>query len=171
MATTSDLLHYLLLNGVEHSLLTHISASSTRELSSVIGIAERYVARTSIVRAGDRLWMVVVPGDRKMCSPALRDFFGVSDIREIDQSDRSLYFPDCDPVTIPPFGNLYGIPVLADQSFSYDRRIVFPAYSRMKSIFMRWCDYVRVVDPVVAEFCEKNQPHLDCRVEQNATPL
>jgi prolyl-tRNA editing enzyme YbaK/EbsC (Cys-tRNA(Pro) deacylase) len=171
MATTNDLLHYLFHNRVGHSLLTHISASSARELSSAIGVPEHYIARTSILRAGNRLWMVVVPGDCSVCSNALRDILCVNDIQEIDHNGRSLYFPNCDPTTIPPFGNLHGFPVLADRSFSCRQRMIFPAYSRMKSIFIRWRDYVRLVDPVVAEFCEKNRRHSDCRVEQNATRL
>jgi Ala-tRNA(Pro) deacylase len=169
VATTNDFLHYLLHNGVEHSLLTHKDVGSTRQLSSAIGVAERHIAQTSVVKAGDHFWMVVIPGDREICFPALRDILCASEIQEMDQSDRSLYFPDCDPMAIPPFGNLYGLPVLADRSFSSGRSIIFPAYSRMKSVFMRWQDYVRLVDPAVGEFSEKSRPHSGCGVEQ--TPI
>ncbi len=157
MATTDDLLRYLFRNGIEYSLCTHIQTNSMLELSLDIGVPEYCIARTSVLRIDDQVWMVVAPGDRKLDFTAVRNIFHAKKIPELDQNDRPIYFPGCDPATIPPFGNFYGVSVLADRSFSDCKRIVVPAYSRVRSVFMRWCDFVPLVDPLVAEICQTVQ--------------
>ncbi len=44
------------------------------------------------------------------------------DLREL--SER---FPDCEIRAMPPFGNLYDMPVFADESLTRDKEIAFNA--------------------------------------------
>jgi len=53
---------------------------------------------------------------------------------------------------MPPFGNLYALPVYVDQSLAEDTEIVFNACSHTKSIRLKMSDYMKLVNPVVGEF-------------------
>jgi Ala-tRNA(Pro) deacylase len=53
---------------------------------------------------------------------------------------------------MPPFGNLYGIPVFVDRSLTEQEEIVFEACTHTDVIRMRYEDFERLVSPVVAEF-------------------
>jgi Ala-tRNA(Pro) deacylase len=61
-------------------------------------------------------------------------------------------FPDCEVGAMPPFGNLYGLPVYVDQSLTEDEEIVFQAGTHSEAIRMRYWDFAALVFPVITEF-------------------
>jgi Ala-tRNA(Pro) deacylase len=52
---------------------------------------------------------------------------------------------------MPPFGNLYGLPVYVDRSLSADEEIVFNAGSHFETLRMKYGDFERLVKPVVID--------------------
>jgi Ala-tRNA(Pro) deacylase len=56
-------------------------------------------------------------------------------------------FPDCETGAMPPFGNLYGISVFADESLARDKEIAFNAGSHRELVRLAWEDFVRLVQP------------------------
>ncbi len=61
-------------------------------------------------------------------------------------------FPDCEAGAMPPFGNLYQIPVYVDRSLTLDDQIAFNAGSHAELIQMAFEDFENLVHPIVAEF-------------------
>ena len=49
-------------------------------------------------------------------------------------------FPDCEVGAMPPFGNLYGIPVFVDKSLTEDEQIVFEAGNHHEAIKLDYQD-------------------------------
>ena len=45
-------------------------------------------------------------------------------------------FPDCETGAMPPFGNLYGMSVFADESLAHDEEIAFHAGSHRELVRM-----------------------------------
>jgi Ala-tRNA(Pro) deacylase len=70
------------------------------------------------------------------------------------EEDLQQIFPDCEVGAMPPFGNLYALPVYADKSLADDNVIVFNACSHTRSIRLKMYDFLRLVKPVVAEFSQ-----------------
>jgi Ala-tRNA(Pro) deacylase len=60
-------------------------------------------------------------------------------------------FPDCDLGAMPPFGNLYGIPVYVDRALADEETIVFNAGTHTDTISCAYADFERLVKPVVGE--------------------
>jgi Ala-tRNA(Pro) deacylase len=56
-------------------------------------------------------------------------------------------FPDCETGAMPPFGNLYGMTVLADESLSELDEIAFNAGSHRELVRMSWTDFEKLVRP------------------------
>jgi Ala-tRNA(Pro) deacylase len=54
---------------------------------------------------------------------------------------------------MPPFGNLYGLPVYVDEHLAREPEFVFQAGSHQEALRVRWADFDRVVHPTVADFC------------------
>src|SRR6266567_8034511 len=52
----------------------------------------------------------------------------------------------------PPFGNLYDMPVFADESLTRDKEIAFNAGSHLELIRMAWNDFERLVKPRIERF-------------------
>ena len=61
-------------------------------------------------------------------------------------------FPDCETGAMPPFGNLYGMDVFADESLEEDKEIAFNAGTHRELIRMTWEDYKRLVQPKIIRF-------------------
>jgi Ala-tRNA(Pro) deacylase len=53
---------------------------------------------------------------------------------------------------MPPFGNLYGIPVWVDESLTRDEEIVFNAGNHEQTVHMAYADFARLVGPKTASF-------------------
>jgi Ala-tRNA(Pro) deacylase len=53
---------------------------------------------------------------------------------------------------MPPFGNLYGIPVYVDETLTEDDEIAFNAGSHRELIRMMYTDFDRLVRPEVMNF-------------------
>jgi Ala-tRNA(Pro) deacylase len=53
---------------------------------------------------------------------------------------------------MPPFGNLYDMPVYADESLSRDNEIAFNAGSHRELMRLSYADFERLVRPTVARF-------------------
>ena len=53
---------------------------------------------------------------------------------------------------MPPFGNLYGIPVYVDETLTKDDEIAFNAGSHYELIRMTYHDFDRLVRPEVLSF-------------------
>ena len=61
-------------------------------------------------------------------------------------------FPDCLVGAMPPFGNLYGVPVYLDASLTDDPEIVFQAGTHTDHEVSVVSDYIKLVNPTVASF-------------------
>ena len=55
------------------------------------------------------------------------------------------------PGGIPPFGNLFGLPVFADASMFENEKIIFNAGDQRVSIGIKSADYRTLVNPTIAD--------------------
>ncbi len=53
---------------------------------------------------------------------------------------------------MPPFGNLYGLPVYVDEALAEDETIVIQAGTHSDTIRLKYADFERLVRPTVARF-------------------
>jgi len=61
-------------------------------------------------------------------------------------------FPDCEAGAMPPFGNLYGMDVYAEEKLAEDKEIVFNACSHQELIKLEYKDFERLVKPRIGKF-------------------
>jgi Ala-tRNA(Pro) deacylase len=60
--------------------------------------------------------------------------------------------PGCETGAMPPFGNLYGLPVYVDQTLTRDEEIDFNAGSHTELLQLAYADFERLVKPQVTSF-------------------
>ena len=53
---------------------------------------------------------------------------------------------------MPPFGNLYNLPVYVDRALTEDEEIVFNAGTHTQTVKMKYADFARLVQPKIAAF-------------------
>jgi Ala-tRNA(Pro) deacylase len=61
---------------------------------------------------------------------------------------------------MPPFGQLYGMPVFVDESLTRDQEIAFNAGTHRDLIRLSYEDFAKLVQPKVAQFSTMAEPAL-----------
>jgi Ala-tRNA(Pro) deacylase len=73
-------------------------------------------------------------------------------VQLLDQEKCSEEFPDCETGAIPPFGELYNLPVFLDGALVEDAEIIFGAGTLSESVRMSNADFIRIVKPQICSF-------------------
>src|SRR5918997_840402 len=101
--------------GIPHRVVRHEPARSLAEAAERLGVAERDIAKTIVVRLGDGDYLfVLVPGDRVISWPKLRTLLGVSRLSMPDAATAKAA-TGFERGTITPFGSKRAWPVVADE--------------------------------------------------------
>ena len=151
MAATK-LKNFLNSRGVQYVTIEHSPAYTAAETAASAHVVERDFAKPVIVETGGGMAMVVVPANRKIVLSDLRELLGDPDLRLANEDDFISRFPDCELGAMPPFGNLYGLPVYVERSLADEPEIAFNAGTHRDVIKMAYADYERLVHPHMLEF-------------------
>jgi Ala-tRNA(Pro) deacylase len=139
-------------NHVRYVVITHSPAYTAQGIAALAHIPGKQMAKTVIVRANGKFMMAVLPASQHVDLRALRTVLGSPDVHIAHESDFEALFPGCELGAMPPFGNLYGMPIYCDTSLRDDRQIAFNAGSHRELIQMDFDDYLQLVKPRIATF-------------------
>lgn len=95
--------------------------------------------------------MLVFPADLKFNDKKVKQFFEARDIRFATEEEVLSKTDGVQLGGVPPFGNLFGIEVVADPKLFENEKIIFNAGDRSFSIAMKSSDYKRLVNPKLAD--------------------
>ena len=143
---------YLDSHHVRYTSITHPPTFTAQKTAQVTHIKGREMAKTIIVRVDGCLCMVVVPADRHVSLSKLKAATGANAVELASEDTFRGLFPECEVGAMPPFGNLYGIPVYEEQELTRDSEISFNAGSHTEVIRMAYEDYERLVEPTAGDF-------------------
>lgn len=152
MRTVTERLEALLqVAGVEYQRLEHAPVFTSEEAARVRGTPPEAGAKALVVRADERHAHLVLPGDRKVDNGRVRVLLGTRKVRFVSAEElREL--TGCVPGAVPPFGNLFGLPVLVEEALTRCEQIAFNAGSNSISILMRCDDFLRLSGARVERF-------------------
>ncbi|GIW68212.1 MAG: hypothetical protein KatS3mg099_160 [Candidatus Parcubacteria bacterium] len=142
-----------------YAALTHPPVITSQEAREVRGAwADGAVALKALVvrvepKAGEAfLAMVVVPGEARFSSSALRRHFAAREVRFIDEAALRAATGGVPRGGVPPLGSvLWGMPLVADASLRGAQTVVFNAGDRSASVILRREDWERIAAPVWVE--------------------
>jgi len=93
--------------------------------------------------------MVVIPATEHINFSDLKEWTGSKEVDLAKESEFKSKFPECEVGAMPPFGNLYEMPVLVSSSLIGLRDIAFNAGSHSELVKMSYADFARLVKPKV----------------------
>lgn len=137
---------------IKYAVITHSPAFTAQEVAASVHLPGRDLAKTVIVKIGDRFAMAVLPAHRKVVLRDLVELTGQEEVRFATEEEFASLFPDCEVGAMPPFGNLYGLEVFVAPALATTEYLAFNAGSHTEVIRMAWTDYARLVQPRVASF-------------------
>jgi Ala-tRNA(Pro) deacylase len=152
MACKETLERYLRDMGVPYQTQHHPLAYTAREVAASEHVPPRHVAKVVIAVAGEMPLMLVLPADERLHLGAVAYVTDTRAPRLAHEDELSRWFPDCAVGAMPPFGNLYEMPVYVDHALTKDEIIYFQAGTHADTMSMKYADYERLVRPMVGSF-------------------
>ena len=148
-----DIDEYLRNEDVEFTRVQHPTAVTAQEVAQSEDVPGDRLAKTVIVKAGDGFVMLVLPATRRAALERASRSLGAEVVMATEEEIEPL-FPDVEVGAEPPFGSLYGLKTLADESLAEQITIVFRAGNHRETIEIAWDDYVRLENPQLADFSD-----------------
>ena len=144
-------------HNAKYRVLDHPPSGLSHEVSLVreklTGIPKdqllKMAIKAMILKANGKLYQFNLAADKKIDFAKIKTILGVKP--EFATPEEVKQITDCDVGEVPPFGNLFSIPVYADTSIATDE-ILFNAGMLTKTVFMQREDWIKIVKPIVKEF-------------------
>ena len=143
---------YLDSHGIRYVSIRHSLAYTAQEVAASAHVLGRDFAKTIIVSSDEGLAMVVLPASRRLVLADLREMLSADHVRLASEAEFKAVFPDCELGAMPPFGNLYGMPVYVAASLAEEPEIAFNAGTHTEVIKLAYEDFDRLVQPTVLDF-------------------
>jgi Ala-tRNA(Pro) deacylase len=96
--------------------------------------------------------MVVLPAPYRLNLEQVRVLLGAERASLAAEGEFSDLFPDCAPGAMPPFGNLYDVPVYADRALADKGDIIFRIGTHRHTMKVAYADFARLAQPTVGEY-------------------
>lgn len=152
MPILTKLKEFLDAKGVRYEVRSHRTAYTAQEVAAAEHVPGREVAKVVMVRDGGDYLMAVLPAPYHVGLERLARAAERPGLRLATEAEFVRLFPGCDAGAMPPFGNLWGIPVWVDDSLTKDEEIVFNAGNHEQTVRLAYADFARLTQPRVATF-------------------
>ena len=140
--------------GAAYETLPHREAFTAQGVASAIHVSGWQLAKVLVVRsAEEEPIMVVLPASCRLDLTALARVLDKSSVSLMPEEEIQVLFPDCETGAMPPFGQLYGMPVYVDKCFPKAGKFAFQAGNHHEVVRMSYAEYERLARPAVADFC------------------
>lgn len=148
---------YLRTNHVSFETQQHKAAYTAQDVAASEQLPSECMAKVVMAIANGELIMLVLPTNHRTDMIKTRTELGVYDLRLADEPDFINRFPDCEPGAMPPFGNLYNLPVYVDKLLTHEPEIVFQAGTHRDTIRLKYADFARLVNPIVVDIARSSE--------------
>ncbi|MEG3191730.1 aminoacyl-tRNA deacylase [Lysobacter sp. D1-1-M9] len=141
------LYHFLDERHAHYATLTHDRTITAQQTANAAQIGALHFAKTVMLKIDGRLAMLVMPAAYRVDLDRLSRAIGGGDIALAGESDFRDAFPDCELGAMPPFGNLYGMPVYVDERMAEQPEIAFNAGSHTDLVRMPYAEFEQLAKP------------------------
>jgi Ala-tRNA(Pro) deacylase len=138
-------------NKVKYTVVTHEMAYTAQETAASAHVSGKGMAKTVMLKVEGKMMMAVLSASRKLEFHLLKSVLGTPRVEMAGEADFKDMFPECEIGAMPPFGNLYGLHVIADGGLAASEEILFNAGSHTELIRMPAKDFFSLVKPKIAD--------------------
>lgn len=136
-------------HNVKYVSIKHSPAYTAQEVAARAHVPGKELAKTVMIKIDGKLAMAVLPASYQVDMDQLKQVVGANDVEIASEQEFKDMFPGCEIGAMPPFGNLYGMPVFASPALAEDDEIAFNAGSHTELIRLPYIDFEALVKPKV----------------------
>lgn len=138
--------------GVKYVSILHSTAYTAQEVAQTAHISGDEMAKCVMIKIDGTMAMAVLPASFQVDFGVLREALGVDKVTLARENEFAELFPHCELGAMPPFGNLYDLPVYVAASISKNDSIAFNAGTHRELLRMAYADYAQLVKPEIFRF-------------------
>ena len=148
--------NYLRENAVSFEVQHHPRVVTAQEVAATEHIPGNLLAKTGMVLADGKMAMLVLPAPYEADLEKMGEVLEAKEVRRAEEEEFESAFPDCEVGAMPPFGNLYELPVYVEEALAEDETIFFRAGTHTETMSLKYADFEQLVQPTVAEFARRD---------------
>ncbi|MEZ0471675.1 aminoacyl-tRNA deacylase [Luteimonas salinilitoris] len=131
-----------------YTTLPHDRTVTARQTADAAHVGNRSFAKTVMLKVDGNLAMLVMPAAYRVDLTRLSRALGGPEVELASEDEFKDVFADCELGAMPPFGNLYGVPVYVDARLATDTdEIAFNAGSHTDVVQMPYAEFERLTQP------------------------
>lgn len=138
--------------GIKYVSILHSTAYTAQEVAQSAHIPGDEMAKCVMIKVDGKMAMAVLPASYQVDFGLLREAIGADHVTLAREREFADLFPQCELGAMPPFGNLYGMPVYVAQTLTEDDTIAFNAGTHRELIRLPLVDFQRLVQPTIIRF-------------------
>lgn len=147
---------YLRENGVPFEVQHHPRAITAQEVAATEHVPGKMLAKVVMVLVDGEMVMLSLPASYQVDLEKVGKVLGAEETRLAEEEEFEGTFPDCEVGAMPPFGNLYELPVYVEEALAEDETIFFRAGTHTDTMSVRYADFEQLVEPTVAKFAHRD---------------
>ena len=144
--------HFLDSSNAPYRSYNHAPTYTAQDTAHQIHQSGYEVAKSVLLKADGRLVLAVLPACERIDLNRFCALAGVKHVQLASEDEMVLVAPLCDTGSIPPVGNLFGLPVYVATSLTRDEVIAFNAGNHTEEVRMFYRHFEELVQPRVMDF-------------------
>jgi len=134
---------FLLEQDVPFETLLHPPAFTAQKRARFLHLPGREVAKVVLLHGPPGYLLAVLPATHRVDTERVAVALG-GPVRVADDDEIARVFRDCEWGVVPPFGTLYGLPVLLDAGIAPETLMVFETTTHAEAVRLLCCDFERL---------------------------
>ncbi|NIO08870.1 MAG: deacylase [Deltaproteobacteria bacterium] len=142
---------------ISYEVYNHPRAFTAQEIAATQHMTGRAMAKVVILEVDGKFVMAVIPSHRMVNFRLAKSNLDATDISLATEAQFATLFPDCEIGAMPPFGNLFGLRVIADPALEKYEHIFFNAGNHLQTVRLRFRDFKTMVNPEMVILTESRK--------------
>ena len=136
---------------IQYKLFEHEPVFTSEQAAKVRRTLLKQGAKALIMFADNKPIMIVLTADRKVNIKKFKADYKIKDLR-MATPEEVIDITGVQIGAVPPFGNIFNIPLYTDKKLGENESITFNAGLHTRSIKMRYKDYEKASQSIIGEF-------------------
>lgn len=148
---TTKITEFLSSKGIDFEKLEHVPVTTSSAASGARGSSLSQGAKAIVVKANDEYYHLIISAAVRLDNKKLRKVLETRRVR-FATAEELLELTGCLPGAVPPFGNLFGLPVFMDDALLAEETVYFNCGSHTVSLRMKRADLAAATDAQIVDF-------------------
>jgi Ala-tRNA(Pro) deacylase len=142
---------------LSYEVFNHPLAYTAQEIAASQHVPGKEMAKVVMLLVDETLVMGVITGSQKIALDMVKTSLGAKEARLATEDEFISRFPECEIGAMPPFGNLFHVPVVVDPAVERDEYIYFNAGNHAQTVHLKYKDFEKLVHPRIARLTEERK--------------